>query len=106
MSIKRQILIVATLFPISCLAQIDSLTDLRDNKKYRIKTINNTTWMLDNLDYQANYSVGLTEEQKKEQKEYETFLFVQRHYVVVQKTRIKEIFPSYSHHFTITLRDC
>jgi uncharacterized protein (TIGR02145 family) len=70
MSIKRLILMVATLFPISCLAQVDTLTDLRDNKKYRIKTISNTTWMLNNLDYQANYSVGLTEEQKTEFKKF------------------------------------
>jgi uncharacterized protein (TIGR02145 family) len=44
----------------------DTLTDVRDNKKYRIQTINNTTWMLDNLDYEADHSVGLTEEQRKE----------------------------------------
>lgn len=64
MNILQLIVIVATLFPVSSLAQEDVLTDLRDNKKYRIKTLNNTTWMLDNLDYEADYSVGLTEEQK------------------------------------------
>jgi len=47
-----------------CWAQIDTLTDLRDGKKYRIKTISNTTWMIDNLDYEAKNSVGLTQEQK------------------------------------------
>ena len=44
--------------------QADTLLDVRDSKKYSIKTIHNTTWMLDNLDYEANHSVGLTEEQK------------------------------------------
>lgn len=47
-----------------CWAQLDTLTDLRDGKKYRIKTISNTTWMIDNLDYEAKNSVELTQEQK------------------------------------------
>ncbi|HEY5822830.1 MAG TPA: FISUMP domain-containing protein [Cyclobacteriaceae bacterium] len=42
----------------------DRLIDVRDGKEYRIKTINNTTWMLDNLDYESKNSVGLTEEQQ------------------------------------------
>lgn len=70
MTISRLVLIVTILFPISCFAQEDSLTDLRDNKKYRIKTLGNTTWMLDNLDYEADYSVGLTEEQKSKYKAF------------------------------------
>jgi uncharacterized protein (TIGR02145 family) len=51
--------------PTFCFAQIDTLTDLRDGKSYRIKTISNTVWMLDNLDYEAIYSVGLSEDRKK-----------------------------------------
>jgi uncharacterized protein (TIGR02145 family) len=46
----------------------DTLTDIRDNKKYRIQTINSTTWMLDNLDYEAKFSFGLSDEQKFEYK--------------------------------------
>ena len=53
-----------------CWAQIDTLTDLRDGKKYRTKTISNTTWMIDNLDYEAKNSVGLTEEQKLKYKAF------------------------------------
>ena len=53
-----------------CWAQIDTLTDLRDGKKYRTKTISNTTWMIDNLDYEAKKSVGLTQEQKDKFKEF------------------------------------
>lgn len=70
MDIKGLIVIVVILFPIYCFAQIDTLTDLRDNKKYATKEINNTTWMLDNLDYQANFSVGLTERQKIDFKKF------------------------------------
>lgn len=63
-------LITVLFFPFSCFAQIGTLTDLRDNKTYRTKVINNTTWMLDNLDYEANYSVGLTDEQKTQFKKF------------------------------------
>lgn len=45
-------------------AQIDTLTDVRDGKNYRVKTISNTTWMIDNLDFEARNSIGLTQEQK------------------------------------------
>jgi uncharacterized protein (TIGR02145 family) len=55
---------------VCCWAQIDTLTDLRDGKKYGIKTISNTTWMIDNLDYEAKNSVGLTQEQKDNFKEF------------------------------------
>jgi len=49
---------------------IDTLTDIRDNKKYRVQAINNTTWMLDNLNYEAKLSIGLTDEQRNEYKKF------------------------------------
>jgi uncharacterized protein (TIGR02145 family) len=64
------ILILVSLFSISCHAQIDTLIDVRDGKKYKTKVISSTVWMLDNLDYQANYSVGLTEELKAKFKNF------------------------------------
>lgn len=60
----RNVFLMAIVLPTFCVAQIDTLTDLRDGKSYRIKTISNTVWMLDNLNYEANYSIGLSEEQK------------------------------------------
>jgi uncharacterized protein (TIGR02145 family) len=47
-----------------CWAQVDTLTDLRDGKKYRIRAIGNTTWMIDNLDYEAEKSAGLTQDER------------------------------------------
>lgn len=73
----RCVFLVAIILPTFCFAQIDTLTDLRDGKSYRIKTISNTVWMLDNLDYEANYSVGLSEEQKKK---FEKFNLHGRYY--------------------------
>jgi len=66
----RYVFLMAIILPTFCLAQIDTLTDLRDGKSYRIKTISNTVWMLDNLDFEASHSVGLTEEQKTNFKKY------------------------------------
>lgn len=70
----KSILIIVLLINYGCLySQIsvpDTLTDIRDNKKYRIQTINGITWMLDNLNYEAEYSIGLTEEQKHEHKKF------------------------------------
>jgi len=71
MEISIKLVSIVFIFASNCSwAQIDTVTDSRDGKKYRIKTIGNTAWMIDNLDYEEKYSVGLTQEQKNETKKF------------------------------------
>jgi uncharacterized protein (TIGR02145 family) len=58
------------LIPITLIGQVDTLRDLRDGKIYLTKKISETIWMLDNLDYEAANSVGLTQEQNNKFKEF------------------------------------
>ena len=61
----RQLLMCLIFIPPSfCFGQMDSLTDVRDNKIYQTTEINGTVWMLDNLDFVTEQSFEPTTEQR------------------------------------------
>ena len=55
---------LALFYPFTCLGQLDSLIDQRDQKVYPVAEIKGTIWMLDNLDYVTEQSLGLSKDQK------------------------------------------
>jgi uncharacterized protein (TIGR02145 family) len=61
MKVKR--LLHVALIPVICYGQVETIMDSRDEKTYRTTKINNTLWMLDNLDYFTEMSNGLTSQQ-------------------------------------------
>lgn len=44
---------------IHCFGQLDTFTDVRDNKTYRTVDLNGIKWMVDNLDFDSDYSYEL-----------------------------------------------
>jgi uncharacterized protein (TIGR02145 family) len=66
----KRLSLLMFLIPITLIGQVDTLRDLRDGKIYLTKKISETIWMLDNLDYEAANSVGLTQEQNNKFKEF------------------------------------
>ena len=48
-----------------CFGQQENLTDTRDGQSYPIVDINGTIWMMDNLNFSTDLSVGFTAEQKE-----------------------------------------
>lgn len=68
--IKSIVTLLVISSSVCCRAQTDTLMDLRDGKTYKVKTINQTTWMLDNLDFEVRQSVELTQEQRDEFREF------------------------------------
>lgn len=61
---KRIALLIIVSLPLLCFSQSDSLLDTRDNRKYAISKINETKWMLDNLNFETDLSFSLNETQQ------------------------------------------
>jgi uncharacterized protein (TIGR02145 family) len=66
---SKWIAMVLMTMTVNSYCQVD-LVDSRNGKVYRTKVIGNTTWMIENLDYNQTNSVGLTQEQIDRFKEF------------------------------------